>query len=377
MFDSYKIHITFLFVILIPSVFYGQRFAIISDIHGATAATAEVSALVRSWNPDFIVCSGDNNFACAANIDGQVGPYYHEFIYPYTGTYGPGDTANRYFPAMGNHDEDCVGITIFQSYFVLPGNERYYDFVKGNVHFFCLNSNPDEPDGVADTSIQALWLKNKLENSTSLYKIVYFHHPAFSSSTTHGSTVYMRWPFKQWGATAVFSGHDHVYERFLINGMLYYTCGTGGGGLYSIVSPIAGSQFFDITDHGAMLVVADTDSISFKFINTNDSLIENYTIPVVLTGIAGDNSGKDYFNIGIYPNPATDHIFVEINNIDLPEKITIYDAFGQEILVKSIDLNSGEIIKNIDVLNFPEGLYFLRVDSENGYGVGKFIINKK
>ena len=375
MFGRTRKHIAFLFVILIPSAFYGQRFAIISDIHGATTATAEVAALVKSWNPDFIVCSGDNNYACAANIDGQVGQYYHEFIYPYGGAYGAGDTANRYFPAIGNHDEECAGIGPFQSYFGLPGNERYYDFVKGNVHFFCLNSNPDEPDGVADTSIQALWLKNKLQNSNSLYKIVYFHHPAFSSATTHGSTVYMRWPFRQWGATAVFSGHDHVYERFLIDGMPYYTCGTGGGGLYSIVSPIAGSQFYDTSDHGAMLVVADTDSISFKFINTQDSLIENYTIPVVLTGISNENSVEDRFNISIYPNPAADHIFVEMNTNDLPEKITIYDAFGRTVLVENIESFDKKNIKNIDVSSFPKGLYFLRLSSEKRPGFCKFIIN--
>ena len=375
MFDRTKRHIIFLFVILIPSVFYGQRFAIISDIHGATTATAEVAALVKSWNPDFIVCSGDNNYACAANIDGQVGQYYHEFIYPYTGAYGTGDTANRYFPAIGNHDEECAGIGAFQSYFTLPGNERYYDFVKGNVHFFCLNSNPDEPDGVTDTSVQALWLKNKLENSNSRYKIVYFHHPAFSSATTHGSTIYMRWPFKQWGATAVFSGHDHVYERFLINDMLYYTCGTGGGGLYSIVSPIAGSQFHDVADHGAMLVVADTDSISFKFINTNDSVIENYTLPYVLTGIADEDSGMDLSTITIYPNPASDQIFVEMNNMDHPEKISIYDAYGRIILIENPESSDKKNIKKIDVSSFPKGMYFLRLSSEKGPGFCKFIIN--
>ena len=29
----------------------------------------------------------------------------------------------------------------------LPGNERYYDFVQGPVHFFVIDSDQNEPDG--------------------------------------------------------------------------------------------------------------------------------------------------------------------------------------------------------------------------------------
>lgn len=41
----------------------------------------------------------------------------------------------------------------------------------------------------------------------------------------------MRWPFKEWGATAVMSGHAHVYERLEVDNLTYFVNGIGGGGV--------------------------------------------------------------------------------------------------------------------------------------------------
>ena len=35
-------------------------------------------------------------------------------------------------------------------------------------------------------------------------------------------------PYSEWGATAVFSGHEHVYERIQTQDMLYIVNGLGG-----------------------------------------------------------------------------------------------------------------------------------------------------
>ena len=53
-----------------------------------------------------------------------------------------------------------------------------------------------------------------LAASTAPWKIVYMHHPPYSSSQ-HGSTPGMQWPFENWGASLVLTGHDHTYERIL------------------------------------------------------------------------------------------------------------------------------------------------------------------
>jgi tartrate-resistant acid phosphatase type 5 len=281
-----------------------QKYAIISDIHGATSFTQDVAQYVKNWNPDFIITAGDNHYGSQTTIDFQVGQFYSDFISPYTGLYGTGGTANRFFPCLGNHDIDNNGLVSYLDYFQLPGNERYYDFVVGNIHFFSLNCNSNEVDGVSETSVQAMWLKNCLALSTSPYNVVYFHMPAYTSGM-HGSTTYMRWPFKQWGASVVFSGHDHDYERLIVDSLTYIVCGVGGGVLYTVYNPLPGSLFSNVTDHGAVLSVANPDSMYFEFRNTADSLIDHFTIyprPLSVTNKLLDSQKPQLFQNS--PNPC-------------------------------------------------------------------------
>src|SRR5882724_11291597 len=82
------------------------RFAVTGDYGDDTTAERDVANLVKSWNPDFVITVGDNNYpdGTASSIDANIGQYYHSFIFPYTGTYGDGATTNRFFPCLGNHD---------------------------------------------------------------------------------------------------------------------------------------------------------------------------------------------------------------------------------------------------------------------------------
>jgi tartrate-resistant acid phosphatase type 5 len=365
-----------LFISLHPFQGWSQKFAIVSDIHGAFPATLSVSTLIKSWYPDFIITCGDNNYAYSVDIDSEVGQYYHDFISPYTGVFGSGDTINRFFSGLGNHDVEDGGISSYLSYFTLPGNERYYDFVKGLVHFFCINSNIDEPHGVSDTSLQAIWLHYQLATSTSLYNIVYFHHSPYSSGLVHGNTVYMQWPFKQWGASAVFSGHDHIYERLNIGNLPYFVCGTGGGNLYS-VNPISGSQFIDNVDHGAILAVANSDSLVLKFINTYDSVIDLYSIYPNTTAKVDyqDNSWEN--NINVFPNPSREGFTVSIMNQKHPFSISITDIFGRIVFNEHYannNCNFETTLQFIDPSELTRGTYIINIGFNDKVVTQKIVI---
>ena len=246
------------------------RFAVIGDFGTASQAELDVSNLVKSWNPNFIITVGDDNYSygSATTIDQNIGQFYHQFIYPYIGNYGAGAATNQFFPSLGNHDwgdsyPNPKGDQPYLNYFTLPNNERYYDVLFNPVQVFAIDSDPNEPDGNTSSSIQANWLKSRLAASTALWKVVYFHHPAYSSGSVTGSNPYMQWPFQTWGASVVFGGHDHDYERLLINGFPYFVDGLGGASITSFGTTAPGSQKRYNADYGAMLVTADTSSISF------------------------------------------------------------------------------------------------------------------
>lgn len=257
------------------------RFAVIGDYGSAGRGSAAVAAMVIGWSPDFILTTGDNNYpsGAAETIDDNIGQYYSDFISPYYGEYGTGGDINRFFPTLGNHDCLTDDAQPYLDYFTLPGNERYYDFVWGAVHFFALDAAFNEPDGVSMYSAQAEWLQTELAESVSPWQIVYMHMPPYSSGH-HGSHEVMRWPYAEWGADAVIAGHDHNYERLIIDGFPYFVNGAGGGGLYAFDTPIEGSIIRYNRDYGAMLVEADAERIEFAFyaVYEGGTLIDTYTL---------------------------------------------------------------------------------------------------
>ena len=254
-------------------------FAVIGDYGSGNQPAADVAGLVKSWNPDFIVTTGDNNYPIGAahSIDENIGQFYHEFIYPYKGSHGEGAATRRFFPSLGNHDWMSNGARPYFQYFSFFNEQGYYEFVRGPVHFFMLDSDTNEPDGTNSNSKQAKWLKNNLASSTSPFNIVVTHHPPYSSGR-HGSINYMQWPYKSWGADAVLTGHDHLYERILVDGLPYFVNGMGGGTLYEFETIIPGSQVRFNQDYGAMRVEATNTYVRFQAFTRAGLLIDEYTI---------------------------------------------------------------------------------------------------
>jgi len=274
-------------------------FAVIGDYGTDDAHEAAVAKLVASWNPSFVIATGDDYYrraggAGTGRYDESTGAYYGRWLKDIstTGRRSPAGkaTVNAFFPALGNHDysDATPAPDTYLSYFRLPGadftstsgNERYYDFVKGQVHFFVLNSNPEEPDGTRRTSAQARWLKSQLAASTSQWNIVYDHHPPYSSDTKHGSSVGMQWPFAAWGADVVISGHAHTYERVMHDGIVYFVNGLGGAARYRFGAPVKGSAVRDREDWGAQRVTVTDTSLNFEFHNTAGKLVDNYHLQV-------------------------------------------------------------------------------------------------
>jgi tartrate-resistant acid phosphatase type 5 len=145
------------------------------------------------------------------------------------------------------------------------------------VHFFAVDSDSNEPDGVSSKGVQAKWLKSQLAGSTSAWNIVYMHQPPYSSGM-HGSIDWARWPYQSWGASAVLGGHDHDYERLIIDGIPYFVNGLGGGDIYYFKNVLDGSKKRYVNDYGAMLVEASPKNITYQFITRNGEVIDTYPV---------------------------------------------------------------------------------------------------
>lgn len=257
------------------------EFAIIGDYGDYTGSVGEVADLVKSWEPEFIITVGDNNYPDGeySTLNLNISDHYCNYIYNpdapdslrCDGTASE-TQENAFFPSIGNHDyEGPDGIQPYLDYFTLPEEEINYDFVKGPIHFFVLDSCSDSL-GVAYSPDIEQWLKDKISTSTAPFKICYMHHPPYSYAK-HGSTPRVQFDFEDLGIDIVITGHNHVYERLTPH---------ESDNFHYIINGLGGRKFIDICDdlpvdrdlfarfcfdqsHGAISAVANGDSLSLRF----------------------------------------------------------------------------------------------------------------
>ena len=145
------------------------------------------------------------------------------------------------------------------------------------MHLFLLDSDEREPDGIDSDSVQAQWLEAQLAASTAEWKIVVLHHAPYSSFR-HGPSERLQWPYQEWGADVVISGHDHSYERLIIDGVVYLVNGLGGGSRYRLEEPVPGSRLRYNVEHGALLVEAGSNELTLSFISVSEQMIDAITL---------------------------------------------------------------------------------------------------
>lgn len=256
------------------------RFVIIGDYGLSGPSEASIAALVARLQPDFVITTGDNNYPLgeAETIDENIGRYFHSFIAPYRGSFGAGAKDNRFFPCLGNHDWYASGAQPYLDYFTLPNNERYYQVARGSVQLFALDSDFAEPDGNTADSVQAHWLRAQLGAAVAPWRIVFFHHPPYSSGAVHGSSLEMRWPFADWGASIVYAGHEHTYERLSVDGFPYIVNGVGGADLYELRDPIPESRVRHAGVHGLVLVTATASDFVSRFLDARGDELDVFSL---------------------------------------------------------------------------------------------------
>ena len=202
----------------LPNKTGSVRFAVIGDSGTGGGAQKEIAAQIvaaRAQFPfDVVLMLGDNLYGG----DGP-GDYQKKFEEPYKSLL---DAGVKFYAALGNHDDPSER---FYKPFNM-GGERYYSFKppNGGVRFFALDSN-------YMTKEQLAWLEKELKASTSDWKICFFHHPPYSSGEAHGSDTVLRDQieplFTKYGVDAVFTGHEHFYERLKPQkGIAYFISGS-------------------------------------------------------------------------------------------------------------------------------------------------------
>ena len=108
-------------------------------------------------------------------------------------------------------------------------------------------------------------MRRTLSLTSPLWQVVVLHHPPYSSGSEHGPSPEFRWPYRDWGADLVLSGHEHAYERLTEAGLTYVIDGLGGQDRYGFGPPQPGSLVRYSSDSGALFLTATTDRLTGEF----------------------------------------------------------------------------------------------------------------
>ena len=250
------------------------RFAIIGDSGRGDRWQHEVADQMVAWRTkfpfEFVVMLGDNIYGGNTPRD-----YETKFERPYKALLDAGVT---FYAAIGNHDDPSQ---INYAGFNMEGR-RYYTFRKSEqrlagmvgagVRFFALDSRSLDPG-------QLDWLRNQLAESGTAWKIVFFHHPIYTSGRYRAGARSLRLALEpilvEGDVDVVLAGHEHLYERVQPqHGISYFTSGGAGSLRRGDLSPsTVHARGFDEDYHFMLMEIAGNE-LYFQAISRTGATVD-------------------------------------------------------------------------------------------------------
>jgi len=246
------------------------RFAAIGD--NGTGGRAEyqiadkLTAAHQRFPFEFVVMMGDNLYGSEAPKD-----FNTKFEKPFKGVL---DLGVKFYASLGNHDDPARQIS-YEKFNM--GGKHYYSFKpKNGVRFFSLDSNYMDKR-------QLDWFENELKASMSEWKIVYFHHPIYSSGEKHGSNVELRSTLEpvmvKYGVDVVLNGHEHFYERIKPQkGIHYFIIGSSGKLREGNIAQTELTEKGFDQDNTFMLGEISDDDMFFQVISRKGTIVDSGNI---------------------------------------------------------------------------------------------------
>lgn len=246
------------------------RLALISDFGTCDDGEQWTADAVASWSVDAIVTAGDNT-----QNEPDCVPYA-DSVWGYFERGPDGQGAPPLWPTLGNHDysDAGAGLDAYRQAFpylssAADAQQRWYKQSVGDVTLFVLDSETSPED----LAVQRTWLKEALSHQRTDHpggwNVVLFHRPVYTSGL-HEDNVDMRptagWDYAGWGADIVISGHQHIYEDIVIDGLHYVTAGLGGTANARVcpLEPDAGSRVC-LEGTGASLIEATSSEFAVTY----------------------------------------------------------------------------------------------------------------
>jgi uncharacterized protein (TIGR03382 family) len=268
------------------------HFTAVGDFGTGGSDQKRVAAAMLKVRPELFVALGDNAYS-----DGTEAEIQNHLFVPMAELL----SEVPLYASLGNHEYVTNQGQPYLDNLYLPSNnpansERYYSFDWGHVHFVALDSNCAIGLASSDRcalAAQKAWLEKDLAGTTQPWKVVFFHHPPWSSGE-HGSQLAMRRNFapifEKYGVDLVLTGHDHNYERSKPmngddvagageTGVPYLVVGGGGARLRPFAtSKPAWSVIRDDKAYGFLDVKVVDGTLTAELVETDGRVLDSFTL---------------------------------------------------------------------------------------------------
>ena len=262
---------------------------------GQLKVANQLAVTAQHIKASFVVTDGDNFHG--KGVSSSTDPLWD---INYDKVYSAKSLMIPWYITLGNHDyagnvDAELEYAKSSKRWIQPS--RYYAFAKKlsdgtDVLFVVLDSAPfvqeylnEQDDGHhvkgQNTPLQVRWCDSVLSNSAARWKFAFFHHPAYSASSKHGSTKEIQDAFvplfEKYHVDACFSGHDHDLQHSHPQNSSVEYFGVGGG---SETRPAGNKEFtrFSHASLGFGVVSLTQSTMKFSFVNERGEQIYAYEI---------------------------------------------------------------------------------------------------
>jgi predicted phosphodiesterase len=255
--------------ITLPNAEGTLKLAVFGDAGRGTKDQYDLGTLMARYQTAFqfdaVLLTGDNIYGKDSPADMKK-----KFEDPYKALL---DRGVKFYASLGNHDTSNQR---FYAPFNMNG-EEYYRLERNGVSMYALNSNYLDKKHLD-------WLTAELSKDPNAWRVMFFHHPPYSSGGRHGSDDEVRQIlhplFVKHGVDIVFTGHDHFYERVKPqDGITYFVAGAAGKirkGDLKDRSPITAAGFD--TDLSFMMVEFTPEEMHFQVISKAGATVDSGSI---------------------------------------------------------------------------------------------------
>lgn len=376
---------------------------IFGDDHTPTTTTsADMDALHKDYRQYLgQICHSVPFYVCLGNHEGENDYYMNQTPPNNIGIWGT--QWRKYYYPNPFPNSFYSGNTQIENYGI-ETPENYYSWTWGDALFVVLDVYRTEifpgatpADGSKPTNwdwtlgySQYLWMRNILENSTATHKFVFAHHsrgqgrggivwaPGFEWGGMQGT----QYKFDQYrpgwgkpihqvfidtGVDIFFQGHDHLYAKEQLNGIVYQEVPMPSDITYTIGYTANATAYTDVTMDGTghIRVNVTPTCVTVDYVKAyipgsagstghlNGEIGYSYTVgPCALQ--ANQNEIDNEFTV--YPNPANNNLFLNFKDKSVKPKVTIRNTLGQIILTTNSTI--------IDTSTITDGVYFIEIEEK-------------